>query len=122
MPPVLKKPMNDESPRREPPRGAVWLCWFQGLYYATTGVWPLVSIRSFQAVTGEKTDHLATGLEADHWLVNTVAVLVLACGIAFLVAALRRRPSLEVATLGIGTAAGLTAIDVIYVMRGTIPP
>ena len=45
------------------PRLAVWLCWVQGAYFLVTGVWPLVSIRSFQAVTGKKTDHLATGSE-----------------------------------------------------------
>jgi small-conductance mechanosensitive channel len=108
--------------RPESPRLAVWLCWLQGLYFAGTGIWPLVSIRTFQAVTGKKTDHLVRvpPTEADHWLVNAVAVLVLACGLALLSAAWRRRVSLEVAILGIGAAIGLAAIDVVYVWRGTI--
>ena len=46
------------------------LLWIQGLYYLMTGVWPLVSIETFQTVTGRKTDHIVTGREADHWLVQ----------------------------------------------------
>jgi hypothetical protein len=29
---------------------AVALCWAQGLYFLATGVWPLVSVDTFQAV------------------------------------------------------------------------
>ena len=39
----------------------------QAIYYIATGVWSLVGIRSFQAVTGPK---------IDTWLVKTVGVLV----------------------------------------------
>ena len=39
----------------------------QGAYYLLTGVWPLVSIGTFQRLTGPK---------ADRWLVKTVGVLV----------------------------------------------
>jgi hypothetical protein len=92
----------------------------QGIYFSLTGVWPLVSIETFQLVTGRKTDHLVTGREADHWLVNTVGVLVLAIGITLLFSAWRGRFSAEVATLGIAAAIGLIGIDVIYVARGTI--
>jgi len=28
----------------------------QGLYFAGTGIWPLVHMRSFEAVTGRKTE------------------------------------------------------------------
>lgn len=60
------------------------IAWVQGIYFAATGPWPLVDVHSFQKVTGKKTDHLVTGLEADHWLVNTVAelLLIVAWGIA----------------------------------------
>ncbi len=98
------------------------LLWFQGLYYFVTGVWPLVSVRSFQAVTGKKTDHLPTGLEADHWLVMTVAVLITAISLAILTAAVRRSLSLEIMVLAVGAAIGLTTVDVIYVMRRVISP
>lgn len=94
---------------------------FQGLYYSVTGVWPLVSIQSFQAVTGRKTDHLVTGLESDHWLVMTVGVLILAAGVTFLYAS-RRPASREAMLLALLCATGLASIDVIYVARGVIWP
>lgn len=96
------------------------MLWFQGGYYLLTGVWPLVSIRTFIWVTGPKTDNLKTGLEIDHWLVMTAGVLITAIGAALLVAAGRRQPSVEMLTLGVGAALGLTAIDLIYVSRGII--
>ncbi|MFO0851378.1 MAG: hypothetical protein U0871_22895 [Gemmataceae bacterium] len=102
--------------------GFAVLCWVQGVYYLVTGVWPLVSIETFQAVTGPKTDHLATGREADHWLVNTVGVLVTAVAVGLLVAGWRRRPTPEVVALGLAAAVALAGIDVVYVARGVIPP
>ncbi len=96
-----------------PGRAAWWLALLQGLYYVPTAVWPLVSMSSFEAVTGPKTDH---------WLVNTVAVLLLAIGATFLVSAWRRRVPVETLVLGLGCAIALTAIDVVYVSRGVILP
>jgi hypothetical protein len=98
------------------------LCSVQGLYCLVTGVWPLVSIETFQAVTGQKTDHLVTGREGDHWLVNTVGVLVTANALVLLLAAWRNRPTPEVVLLAVGSAAGLIAIDVIYVAREVLSP
>jgi hypothetical protein len=98
------------------------LLWVQGPYYLLTGVWPLISIRTFQLVTGPKTDHLPTGREADHWLVMTVGLLVTAIAAALLTAGWRRRASPEIAVLALGSALGLTLIDVIYVARQVIDP
>jgi hypothetical protein len=96
--------------------------WVQGVYYLLTGVWPLVSIETFQRVSGRKTDHLVTGREADHWLVMTVGVLITAIALTLLVAAWRRRRPAEVAVLAVASAVALTAIDVVYVAREVIPP
>jgi len=85
----------------------------QALYYLGTGIWPLVSISTFQLVTGPKTDL---------WLVKTVGVLITVIGIALLIASYRRRTTLEVRLIAIGSALGLTAIDVIYVSLGRIAP
>jgi hypothetical protein len=85
----------------------------QGLYYLITGVWPLVSIETFEYVTGPKTDD---------WLVMTVGVLVTAIAIALLAAWWRKTEPLEIAILAIASAIGLTAIDVIYVARKVILP
>src|SRR3954465_15699644 len=98
------------------------LLWVQGFYYLVTGVWPLVSIETFQLVTGPKTDHLPTGREGDHWLVMTLGVLITSVALALLVAAWRRQTSPEAAVLAVTSALALTGIDVIYVARGVIAP
>jgi hypothetical protein len=98
------------------------LLWVQGLYYLVTGVWPLLSMETFQLVTGPKTDHLVTGREGDHWLVMTVGVLIVAIAVTLLVAAWRQQNPPEAAVLAIASALGLTGIDVIYVVRQVIAP
>ncbi len=102
--------------------GFTYLCLIQGVYYLLTGLWPLVSIETLQIVTGPKTDHLITGRESDHWLVMTVAVLIVAIGATLLFTAWRRREPVEVAVLAIASALALTGIDVVYAARGTIRP
>ncbi len=80
-----------------------------GLYSLVTGLWPLLSIRTFQVVTGRK---------VDLWLVKTVGVLVGVIGVVLIVAALRSRVTTEIILLAVGSAAGLTGIDVVYVLKG----
>jgi hypothetical protein len=96
------------------------LLWVQGVYYFITGIWPLLSIRTFQMVTGPKTDHLTTGRQADHWLVMTVGVLICSIAITLLVAAWRKSFHFELAILALTAAAALTGIDIFYVARGAI--
>ncbi|MFL5242430.1 MAG: hypothetical protein ACJ8FY_10015 [Gemmataceae bacterium] len=117
------------SPRHSNPAPQIRHSWLitcllgvQGVYYLLTGLWPLVSIETFQWVTGPKTDNLPTGRESDHWLVMTVGVLVTAIGLTLLVGAWRRGRASELAILALASALGLTAIDVIYVIREVIPP
>ncbi len=83
----------------------------QGVYYAAAGMWPLVDDHSFQLITGPK---------RDLWLVKTVAVLVGVIGGVLVLAGARRSVSPEIAALGAGSAAALTAIDAVYVARGRI--
>lgn len=98
-----------EPPRRAGP--AQTLAAVHGLFYLATGVWPLVHIDSFLAVTGPKTDL---------WLVYTVGVLVAAVGVVLLLTALSGRLTPEVAVLAVGTAVALAGIDVVFVTRGVI--
>ncbi len=84
----------------------------QGLYYVATGVWPLVSIDTFMAVTGPK---------VDLWLVKTVGVLITVVGGVLLLGGIRRRVAVELWLLALGAATGLAAIDTIYVSLGRIP-
>ena len=92
---------------------AVRVLRLQGAYYLVTGVWPLVHMKSFLAVTGPK---------EDLWLVRTVAVLITMCAIAILIAARARRVTPEIVMLASGCALSLAAVDVTYVLRGTISP
>jgi hypothetical protein len=103
---------NLNMKRRNSGSGLRALAGLQAIYYALTGVWPLVHMPSFLAVTGPK---------VDLWLVETVGVLVAVVGAGLAVAAVRGHVSFEVALIAIGSALGLAAIDVIYVARGRIP-
>ena len=82
-------------------------------YYGVTGAWPLISMRTFEAVTGPK---------HDRWLVRMVGALALANGIALAVASRREKPSAETIALAVGSAIAFTAIDVPYVLMGRIRP
>ena len=101
---------------------ALLTCWVQGAYFVLFGLWPVFHMESFQAVTGQKTDHLVTGRESDHWLVNTVALLIVAIGLVLIVAAWRRQHSTEIVLWGISSAVVLAGIDVVYTFRQTISP
>lgn len=90
----------------------IWLAGIQAVYFAITGVWPIVSIRTFMAVTGPKNDI---------WLVKTVGVLVTVVGVVIGLAAWRGNFSLEVFVLAVGSAAALGFVDVYYHVRGVIP-
>jgi hypothetical protein len=85
----------------------------QGGFYLATGIWPLVHLPSFEAVTGPK---------ADGWLVRTVGVIISVCGAVLMLAGLRRNVGPEAELLGVGNAAGLAGIDIIYVARRRIAP
>src|SRR5215217_2358528 len=74
----------------------------QGSFYLVTGIWPLVSIRSFEAVTGPK---------ADRWLVKTAGVLIMAIGAALTLAGRRKSVTPEMRLLAVGSALGLIGID-----------
>lgn len=103
-------------------RWVVGVCWVQGLYFAATGLWPLVSVETFQRVTGRKSDHLIASppTEVDHWMLNTISLLILAIAVVLLHAAWHRQVTADVALLGLLSSLALTGIDVLYVARGTI--
>jgi hypothetical protein len=80
------------------------------MFNVAGGLWPLVSVRSFEAVYGRKTDR---------WLQLTVAGLLTTVGAAQLLC--RDESRLPVArALGVGTAATLLAVDAVNVPRGRI--
>ena len=72
----------------------------QGAFYLATGLWPLVSIRTFE---------LASGPKMETWLVKTMGALIAAVGGALLLQSPRNaRP------LGLLAATALGACDVVF--------
>jgi len=84
----------------------------QGAYFLVTGLWPLVSLRSFYAVTGPK---------RDGWLVQTVGSMIACIGSALLLGARRRTVAPELRWLAMSSAAALMAVDVVFVRQRRIP-
>jgi hypothetical protein len=84
----------------------------QGAYYLATGVWPLVSPATFQAVTGRK---------RELWQSQTVGALTTVVGSVLAYAGARKRRPSEVALLAIGSAAALAAVEIVYVAKRRIP-
>jgi cytochrome b subunit of formate dehydrogenase len=96
-----------------PNRKLLIVAWIQALFYFATGLWSLVDIHSFMAVTGPKTDI---------WLVRTVGLLVAVTGIVLGWAARRKSIPLELAAIAVGQALALAAIDIFYVSINRISP
>lgn len=84
-----------------------------GLLYVTSGLWPVVHLKSFEAVTGRK---------RDRWLVRTTGALIAAIGSALVVGAFEGRRNRTVKTLGIASAATLGGASVYFTARGDVPP
>ena len=91
-----------------------WALRLQGAYYLVTGVWPIIHLSSFEAVTGPK---------VDDWLVRTVGLPAAAIGITLLVGVRRREtPTATLGILALSSALAFAAIDFWYGLRGVISP
>jgi hypothetical protein len=84
-----------------------------GLFNVVSGLWPLLHMRSFE---------LALGPKVDTWLVRTVAGLLAANGLAQLTAPATDEGLRVAAAIGVGTAATLATVDLVYVPKGRISP
>ena len=102
-----------ELPTMPPTEEAVRLARLQAIFYVATGIWPFVSMRSFEAVTGPK---------ADRWLVKTVGALVAVIGSALALASRRRQLAPDIVLVAAGSAAALATIDTVYVAKRRISP
>ena len=86
----------------------------QAGYYLITGIWPIVHLPSFEAVTGPKTDD---------WLVHTVGLLAAAIGISLGTAVLRDEAGDPLAgAIAVSSALAFAAIDLWYGLSGRISP
>jgi hypothetical protein len=87
---------------------------FQSGYYGVTGIWPILHLPSFEAVTGPK---------IDDWLVHMVGLLAAVIGVVLGSATVRHRVrSPEVVLLAGTSAAAFAAIDLWYGLIGRISP
>ena len=85
----------------------------QAAYYLLTGIWPVLDMDSFEAVTGPK---------VDDWLVTMVGLLVTTIGITLAIAVRARRWTPEIRALAILSALSFIAIDLTYALSGRISP
>lgn len=85
----------------------------QGGYYIATGVWPLLSRRAFEAVTGPKTDW---------WLVQMVGLLAATIGTSLAVGARDEEHAGALRTLAVLSALSFAGIDVVHAARRRISP
>jgi hypothetical protein len=90
---------------------AITLARAQGAFNLANGLWPLLHMRSFEAVLGPK---------RDRWLVRTVAGLLCVNGLVQLRTRRQRAGIAQARMTGIGTAATLAAIDLVYATPGRI--
>jgi hypothetical protein len=85
----------------------------QGIYFFVTGVWPLVSMKTFLMITGPKTDL---------WLVKTVGVILAVIGVVLIAAQVNAEINTSIMILAIGSALGLAIVEFIYVAKRVISP
>jgi hypothetical protein len=83
----------------------------QGLYDMIGGLWPLLHMQSFEAVTGPK---------EDSWLVRTVAGILLVVGTVLLRAAFRGHVAHDVRWMAAGISTVLALVALVSSLAGFI--
>lgn len=83
----------------------------QGIYYFLSGIWPVVHINSFMAVTGPKTDL---------WLVKTLGGIIAVCGIWFFIVAYYKKIGFRVTFLGVALASAFAFSDFYFSLTNQI--
>jgi hypothetical protein len=85
----------------------------QSAYYMLTGIWPVLHMPSFEAITGPK---------VDDWLVRMVGLLAATIGVSLWLALRARRWTADIRALAILSALSFAAIDLRYGLGGRISP
>lgn len=84
----------------------------QGAYYVAGGIWPILHLRSFMALTGPK---------QDTWLVKVFGAFIAAVGVVLLVPVARAERAFA-ARLAVISAVTLAGAEAWYVARRRISP
>lgn len=87
------------------------LLMIQGGYYFITGLWPIISITTFEKITGPK---------VDKWLVQSFGALTLSISISLLVASYEGTAGYSALILSIGTAISFIFCEIIFCLKGFI--
>lgn len=85
----------------------------QGIYFFVTGIWPILSINTFQKVTGPKTDL---------WLVKTVGIILATIGAVLIFAQVNAEINSSIILLAIGSARSLAIVEFVYGAKRVISP
>lgn len=109
--PMFGRPRAGYAGRVRAASGAMRVARLQGAYNVVGGLWPLLHMRSFEAVLGPK---------VDRWLVNTVAGLMVTIGVAQLSCTTDPATIRQARRLGMGAALTLGGVDVAYAPRRRI--
>ena len=83
----------------------------QGIYFFVAGIWPIISIGTFQLVTGPKTDL---------WLVKTVGIILAVIGAVLIFAQVNAEINTSIILLAIGSAISLAVVEFVYVSKRVI--
>lgn len=83
----------------------------QAAFFLTSGLWPLLSYHTFEAVSGKK---------VDDWLVKTVSSLILVSGTALALTVRRGEITPAARAVSIGTSSALGGSALWYSLRGRI--
>lgn len=87
------------------------VAFIQGIYFFITGIWPIISIGTFQLVTGPKTDL---------WLVKTVGIILAVIGAVLIFAQVNAEINASIIFLAIGSALSLAIVEFVYVLKRVI--
>ena len=78
----------------------------QGVFYVVTGLWPIIHLRSFEAITGRK--------RKEGWIAKSMGGLIAAVGVALIAGSLEKRQSAALRVLGMGSAIALGVADLVF--------
>ena len=87
------------------------LAYIQSIYFLILGLWPIFHMRSFEKISGPKTDH---------WLVVSVGALISVIGGVLLVAIILDQIVTSILILAFLSAAVLAWIDIYYALSKQI--
>jgi hypothetical protein len=78
------------------------------VFYVVTGLWPIIHLRSFEAITGCK---------REGWLAQSMGGLIAAVGVALIAGSLEKWPSEALKWLGMGSAIALGMADLVFAKK-----